>query len=78
MLRNKAFTFNNHLFLSYSNSIGYTNAQRNRVGTFMVGESLGFAWRPDNIELELRPRYNYQTVKLRLRGCSPLPKVLNL
>ncbi len=61
-LRNKAFTFNNHLFLSYSNSIGYTNAQRNRVGTFMVGESLGFAWRPDNIELELRPRYNYQTV----------------
>lgn len=61
-LRNKAFTFNNHLFVSYSNSVGYTNGQRNTAGTFNVGESLGFAWRPDNLELELRPRYNFQTV----------------
>lgn len=59
-LRNKAFTFNNHLMLSYSSSVGYNNNTRNHSGAFSVGESFGFAWRPDNIELELRPSYRLQ------------------
>ncbi|MDE6120542.1 MAG: outer membrane beta-barrel family protein, partial [Muribaculaceae bacterium] len=60
--RNRAFTFNNNLFLNYSNSIGFINGERNRSGSFMVGESFGIAWRPDNLEFELRPNYNFQTV----------------
>ncbi len=60
--RNKAFTFNNHLFVSYSSNVGYNNSLRNRSGSLMIGESPGIAWRPDNLEFELRPRYNLQTV----------------
>jgi hypothetical protein len=60
--RNKAFTFNNHIMLSYSNSIGYSNDMRNRSGSFSGSESFGIAWRPDNLELEIRPSYNIQNV----------------
>lgn len=66
--RNKAFTFNNHLFLNYSNTVGFINAQRNRAGTFMVGESFGIAWRPDYLEFELRPNYNFQNVTNSLQS----------
>ncbi len=59
-LRNKAFTLNNHLNIGYSTSVGFNNGNRNRAGTFSVGESFGFAWRPENLEFELRPRYNFQ------------------
>ena len=59
---NKAFTFTNNIFLSYSNTIGFNNGERNRSGSFMVGESPAFAWRPENLSLELRPNYNLQNV----------------
>lgn len=59
--RNKAFTFNNHLFLNYNQSVGFNNDNRNRTGTFSFNESPGIAWRPEYIELELRPRYSFQT-----------------
>ncbi|MDE6197949.1 MAG: outer membrane beta-barrel protein, partial [Muribaculaceae bacterium] len=59
---NKAFTFNNHLFVSYSNSIGFNNGLRNRSGSMMVGESFGLAWRPEYLEFELRPNYRLQNV----------------
>ncbi len=59
---NKAFTFNNHLMMSYSSSIGYNNDLKNRSGNFGLNESFGFAWRPDNLELEIRPRYSIQYV----------------
>lgn len=59
--RNKTFTINNHLSLSYSRTIGYNNGLRNASGTFGIGESFGFAWRPDNVELELRPNYRFQS-----------------
>lgn len=59
---NKLWTFNNHVMLYYSNAIGYNNGLRNRSGSFSVDESFGIAFRPDNFELEVRPRYNLQTV----------------
>lgn len=59
-LRNRAFTINNHLHLSYSNNVGFNNGMRNRSGSFSVGESFGIAWRPENLEFELRPNYNFQ------------------
>lgn len=61
-LRNKAFTFNNHIFMNYNRQIGYNNGERNVSNTFMVMESFSLAYRPDNLELELRPMYNFQTV----------------
>lgn len=60
--RNKSWTFNNHLMLYYSNTIGFNNGERNRSGSFMANESFGIAFRPENLELELRPRYSLQTV----------------
>ena len=60
-LRNKAFTVNNHIFLSYSANAGFSQNQRYRSGNFSVNESFGFAWRPENVELEIRPRYSFQT-----------------
>lgn len=59
--RNKAFTFNNHLFLNYSRSVGFNNSLRNASGNFGVGIMPGIAWRPENLELELRPSYNLST-----------------
>ncbi len=65
-LRNKAFTVNNHLHVFYSRSVGFTQlgsqseVQRYNSGNFNINESLGFAWRPENVELELRPRYSLQ------------------
>lgn len=62
-LRNKSFSFSNHLFGFYSSTVGYNNNERNRSGSFMVGESFSFAWRPDYLEFELRPFYNLQIVR---------------
>lgn len=60
-LRNRSFTVNNHLHLSYSNNVGFNNGLRNRSGSFNFNESFGIAWRPENLELELRPNYSFQT-----------------
>lgn len=60
--RNKSWTFNNFLMLFYSNTIGYNNSERNRSGSFSANESFGIAFRPENLEFELRPRYGIQTV----------------
>ena len=60
--RNKLWTFNNHVMLYYANSIGFNNGERNRSGSFSANESFGIAFRPDRLELELRPRYGLQTV----------------
>ncbi len=60
--RDKAWTFNNHTMLYYSNAVGFNNGRRNRSGSFNFNISPGIAWRPDYVELELRPRYSLQTV----------------
>ena len=59
-LRNKQFTFNNHLMASYDRSVGFNNELRNVSGALRIRESFSFAWRPDNAELELRPYYILQ------------------
>lgn len=56
----KTLQFNNHIMASYSSNVGFNNDQRNRSGSFNINESFGLAWRPEYIELEFRPRYNYQ------------------
>ncbi len=68
--RNKAWTFNNHLMLYYSNTIGYNNSLRNRSGSFSANESFGIAFRPANAEFEIRPRYGLQTVHNSVQASS--------
>lgn len=60
-LSNKVFTFNNHLFTNFNRRIGYNNGERNVSNSFAVAESFSFAYRPDNLELELRPMYHFST-----------------
>lgn len=59
-LPNREFTVNNHLGLNYSRTVGFNNDLRNVSGTFRLMESLGFAWKPDNAMLELRPFYSFE------------------
>lgn len=66
-LRNKAFTISNQIFLNYASTVGFNNGLRNRSGSFSVRESPGIAWRPDNLEFELRPRYSLQTTSNTLQ-----------
>lgn len=69
--RYRALTFNNHLMLSYNSTTGYNNGRLNRAGTFGLRESFGIAWRPENIEFELRPTYSLQnTVNSVQRGAN--------
>lgn len=60
-LHNKAFSVNNFVRLAYQNRIGFVDGVRNRSGNFSLTESFSLAFRPDNVELELRPRYTLST-----------------
>lgn len=53
----KLWSFNNHVFMMYRQSAGYNNNLFNRAGTLTIAESPSIAFRPKNLELELRPRY---------------------
>ncbi len=55
--RNKSFTFNNHIGINYNHSVGFTNGQKYNSSNFRIDESFGIAFRPDNLEIELRPQY---------------------
>jgi len=61
-LRNRSFSFTNHLMLSYNHSVGFNNELRNNSSNFNVSLSPGLAFRPDNLSLELRPNYRLQYV----------------
>ncbi|MDE6497525.1 MAG: outer membrane beta-barrel protein [Muribaculaceae bacterium] len=61
-LRNRTFTFNNHLMAFYSRGVGFNNGLRNVSGQLSINESFSFAWRPTSLELELRPNYGLQHV----------------
>lgn len=68
--RNKSFTVNNHLMAFYNHNVGFNNGRRNASGNLRVNESFGIAWRPTDLELELRPNYGlqYTTNTLQLSG----------
>lgn len=58
-LRNKAWRVDIHSFVNLANSVGFVNDQRNRSLNTRIMVSPGIAFRPDNFELELRPRYSF-------------------
>jgi len=55
---NKAWTFNNRLHFNYRQDVGMTNNIQSTSGTLRAGESFGIAYRPGDLELEIRPRYD--------------------
>lgn len=57
----KVWFFSNHLFGRYSVTKGYNNGELNTSGTFSVNVSPGLAFRNSVLDLELRPRYSFQT-----------------
>lgn len=59
--RRKTWTFSNMTFMNFRQQVGFNNGVRNTSRTFAWHESPGIAFRPDNLELELRPMYMLQT-----------------
>jgi hypothetical protein len=66
-LRNKDFVFNTGFFGRYSHSVGYNNGVRNLTGSLNINISPSLAWRPTNLELEIRPRYSLQNTTTSLK-----------
>lgn len=59
-LRNKNWQVSAHTFAMYNQSIGFNNGDRNRSSAISVNFMPAIAFRPENLELELRPRYTIQ------------------
>lgn len=59
-LRNKLFSVNNFLRAEVSQSVGFSNGDKNTGTTVTFSESFGFKFIPDNMEFELRPRYTFR------------------
>lgn len=59
-LRNKSWTVSAHTFMMYNQRVGFNNGERNRSGSLMWNFRPSIAFRPDNVELELRPLYSLQ------------------
>lgn len=58
--KNKLWTFNNHFGGNYNQDVGFNNGKRNTARNLNIFESPGIAFRPDYLELEVRPTYNLQ------------------
>lgn len=69
-LRNRSFVFNTHLGTRLNHNVGFNNGLRNTSMTFDVMISPSLAWRPENVELELRPRYNFQSTRNSVQSGS--------
>ena len=59
-LPGKLFTISNHLNFNYNRNVGYNNDILNVSRSLSFGDHFTIAFRPDNIELELRPYYTFQ------------------
>jgi hypothetical protein len=66
-LKNKDFVFNTGFFGRYSHSVGFNNGVRNLTSSLNINISPALAWRPDNLELEIRPRYSLQNTTTSLK-----------
>lgn len=57
----KLWTFNNNIFVMYNRNVGFNNGLRNNSESLMLAESPSLAFRPSNLELEIRPFYRLHT-----------------
>ena len=65
--RNRDFVFNTHVMGRYAHNVGFNNGERNNQGSLRLNFMPALAWRPENIELEIRPRYSVQLTTNSLR-----------
>lgn len=59
-LRNKAWQVSSNLFGSFNQRVGFVDAIKNRNQSFRISWMPAIAFRPANLEFELRPSYSYQ------------------
>lgn len=71
-LRNKAWQLSTHTFAMYNQRVGFNNGQRNRSGSLMWNFMPAIAFRPDNLEFELRPRYSLQYTANSLQSAGDM------
>ncbi len=57
----KVMYFTAHLFSRYAQTKGYNNGSLNTSGTWVMNLAPGLAFRNGVFDLEVRPRYSYQT-----------------
>ena len=57
----KVWYFTSHLFTRYAVTKGFNNLVENRSNTWMINYSPGLAFRNSVFDIELRPRYSFQT-----------------
>ena len=57
----KVWYFSSHMFMRYSVTKGINNGVENRSNTFNINYSPGLAFRNSVFDLEIRPRYGFQT-----------------
>jgi hypothetical protein len=70
--KNRTITFNNFLMFNYSHNVGFNNGLKNNSGSTNINESFSIAWRPENLELELRPKYGLQLTKNSVQSSTNL------
>jgi hypothetical protein len=58
--RSKTWSFNNNVFVNYNQQQGYNNGLQNRSATFTIAETPALAFRPESLELEIRPLWRMQ------------------
>ena len=56
----KLWSVNNNLTVSSSQGIGYNNGDRNVTTMFTINESPSVAFRPEDLEIEVRPHWRLQ------------------
>ena len=66
----KTWYFTSHAFLRYARAKGYNNGNINTSNTFSINYSPGLAFRNGEFDIELRPRYNFQTTNNSLGNIS--------
>lgn len=59
--RSKVMYFTNHFMTRLSQTKGFNNDQNNRSVTWRINLSPGLAFRNEAFDLEIRPRYSFQT-----------------
>ncbi len=64
----KTWYFSSHAFMRFSRTKGYNNGNINTSGTFSINYSPGLAFRNGEFDIEVRPRYNFQTTHNSLAG----------
>ncbi len=66
----KTLQFNVHTGIRYQHDVGFNNGLRNTSSSLNYDIGPALAWRPDYIELELRPRYAIQSTHNSLQAGS--------